>query len=243
MPETHMKSGVEYDFSISLQVKTGETPLIGTVTLYDNGVADEATAQTVDLTSGTRDLTFKHSFASALETGDDGFHEIRFEFTATGSDDYIEQNNLYYTYVKLENFNKILVLSGGGSSDEPIKQLLDIDDYKTLGQDGQPISTVVSLDVSAFTEEDYPKTVDQLREYDQVILNNVAYADMPTAEEEGFEEDFEKILYSYVYEYGGGLFTVGGNENGDVDTAHAYNRVDVRNSTYFKQLLPVEVIN
>lgn len=243
LPETHMKSGVEYDFSISLQVKTGETPLIGTVTLYDNGVADEATAQTVDLTSGTRDLTFKHSFASALETGDDGFHEIRFEFTATGSDDYIEQNNLYYTYVKLENFNKILVLSGGGSSDEPIKQLLDIDDYKTLGQDGQPISTVVSLDVSAFTEEDYPKTVDQLREYDQVILNNVAYADMPTAEEEGFEEDFEKILYSYVYEYGGGLFTVGGNENGDVDTAHAYNRVDVKNSTYFKQLLPVEIIN
>ena len=242
LPETHMKSGVEYDFSVSLQVKAGDAPLTGTVTLYDNGIADDATAQAVDLTGGTRELTFKHSFASALETHDEGFHEIRFEF-ASGSGDTIEQNNLYYTYVKLENFNKILVLSGGGSSDEPIKQLLDIDDYKTLGKNGETISTVVSLDVTEYSAAAYPKTIDQLREYDQVILNNVAYADMPTTDEEGFEEDFEKILYSYVYDYGGGLFTVGGNENGDVNTAHAYNRVDVRNSTYFKQLLPVEVIN
>ena len=79
---------------------------------------------------------------------------------------------------------------------------------------------------------DLPKTTNELRLYDQVILNNIANSDMP----EGFIEELEV----YVNQYGGGLFTVGGKDaNGN---AHAYNRADMA-GTLYQQMLPVQAIN
>ena len=82
-----------------------------------------------------------------------------------------------------------------------------------------------------------PKTLDALRAYDEVILLNVSNSDLP--------EGFDKILYSYVYEIGGGLFTVcGSTEDSTVDDpiANAYTRDDMY-GTLYQQMLPVEVIN
>jgi hypothetical protein len=95
------------------------------------------------------------------------------------------------------------------------------------------------LDVSVVNindSENLPKTVDELRLYDQVILVNVAYKNMP--------DGFDEMLYSYVYEIGGGLFTICGNEQntGDEWIANAYTREDMYGTTYQK-LLPVDIIN
>jgi len=90
------------------------------------------------------------------------------------------------------------------------------------------------------TATDLPKTLDALRAYDQVILNNVANQDMP--------EGFVEVLEQYVKDCGGGLFTVGGaDENpsatGENDRyiAHAYNRDDML-GTLYQQLLPIQAI-
>ena len=58
---------------------------------------------------------------------------------------------------------------------------------------------------------------------------------------------FDELLQTYVYEYGGGLFTVGGDkqttQNGEtITTANAYNRKDLMGSIY-QEMLPVEAIN
>jgi uncharacterized membrane protein len=84
-----------------------------------------------------------------------------------------------------------------------------------------------------------PKTVNELRMFDEVILCNVANKDLPAG--------LDKLLYSYVYDFGGGLFTVCGTEEGvtagsDNWTANAYTRDDMY-GTLYQEMLPVEIIN
>lgn len=89
--------------------------------------------------------------------------------------------------------------------------------------------------VSVLNVDDAPTTVEALTQYDEVILVNVAYADMPAG--------FEELLHRYVYDMGGGVLTVGGQNdmvNGQI-IPHAYNRSDIARSTYYKNMLPVQV--
>lgn len=89
--------------------------------------------------------------------------------------------------------------------------------------------------VSVLNVDDAPTTVEALTQYDEVILVNVAYADMPAG--------FEELLHRYVYDMGGGVLTVGGQNdmvNGQI-IPHAYNRSDIAQSTYYKNMLPVQV--
>ena len=53
-------------------------------------------------------------------------------------------------------------------------------------------------------------------------------------------EGFDVLLEEYVSEYGGGLFTIGGND--EQGEANAYNREDMRNTLY-QQMLPVQAID
>lgn len=181
------------------------------VTVYDNGVAGNS--KSVDLLAGVQTFRIEHSFAQG------GMHEIGFVFTSEG--DNVIQNNSYYSYLFLESFDKILLIDGGYNSSAMLGSLLG--DY--------------SLDIVQV--DDYPNmphSVDELRMYDQVILNNVSPLDMP--------EGFDECLYSYVYDYGGGMFTIGGNrvENGKA-VANAYNVSDMENAPLYHRMLPVQVID
>lgn len=92
------------------------------------------------------------------------------------------------------------------------------------------------VDVANIAAEDAPVTLEALRQYDEVILVNIANADMP--------ERFDEVLNTYVYDLGGGLFTVGGSrteESGET-VANAYNREDMY-GTLYQQMLPVEAID
>ena len=79
-----------------------------------------------------------------------------------------------------------------------------------------------------------PKSAQELRAYDEVILNNIANIDM--------ENEFVECLNEYVSKYGGGLFTCGGNDSINTSNPHSYNRDDMIGSLY-QQMLPVQVIN
>ncbi len=79
------------------------------------------------------------------------------------------------------------------------------------------------------TDANFPATVEELFAYDEIILNNIANADMP--------DGFADILHSYVSDFGGGLFTVGGDdENGQ---QHSYKPEDLFGTRY-GELLPIQ---
>lgn len=234
LPETHITAGQEIEIVVTVMANTYNKAdsISGTVTLIDNDVTDTETAQTLDFASGAREIVFKHTFAEAT-LADGGFHRLEFKIDTSANTD-MEVNNSYYTYVLIEHYNKVLVLESRNGDSDLLEGLLSSDDYKEVNDLGETVSTIKVMNIlNDNLNTDFPKTTDGLREYDQVILNNVSFSDMP--------DGFEDILYDYVYNYGGGLFTIGGND--DSDSTHAYSREDVANSVYYKQLLPVSLIN
>jgi len=124
---------------------------------------------------------------------------------------------------------RILVVESNVGESEAFMQLLEETEYE--------------ITVLCATDEHFPSTVEELFPYDEVILNNIANADMP--------DGFVEILHSYVNDFGGGLFTVGGNkvdENGNfiyengVPVPNAYNREDMF-GTLYQEILPVQAID
>lgn len=182
-----------------------------TVTLIDNDLA--GTPVNVKLLNGTINIEVEHTFLVP------GLHKM--EFLVESVDDEIQLNNKFITYVNLETYDKLLIVERELDESTELTGILENDN----------ITKVVSNDL-----EMMPKTIDELRVYDQVILVNVANADMPSG--------FVEILHSFVYDYGGGMFTIGGNkineENEEV--ANMYSREDMANTLY-QQMLPVQAID
>ena len=170
----------------------------------------------VNLKEGTQYIEVPFEFALP------GMHEMSFEIEANG--DTLIQNNIYNSYIYLEIFDRILILESQTGESDAIRRMLKDELNVTIKNIGD--------------SEGVPETVNELRAYDEVILLNVSNSDMP--------DGFIEILSTYVYEYGGGLFTVCGNkpDTNPYDeqwTANAYTRSDMYGSLY-QEMLPVEVI-
>ncbi len=190
-----------------------------TVTLADNG--KEAFAQSITVGLGEQQYTFKHEFSER------GLHSLRFTLTAEQGKDTLTQNNVYDAYYYIENFEDLLVIARDPAEAEAFRTLMS-EQYDT---------EVVGINDA----ENLPTTLDKLREYDEVVLFNISNADMPYG--------FIDVLYAYVHELGGGLFTVGGDRM-DYATGkpvpNAYNRNDMYEDgkpTLYQDMLPVQVID
>jgi Mg-chelatase subunit ChlD len=206
LPEYHVSVGDECSISVSLQSNSGNT---ATLKMTDNETLTQAT--TVSLAEGLQTFSFNYKFTT------EGMHELVFVVEANG--DNLTQNNTYYAYFNLEVFKNVLIIEQAEES-AALKELLTTDELYDV--------TVLNLRL----DDDIPTTVQELCDYDEIILNNIAYKDMP--------DGFDDLLYSYVYDYGGGVFTVGGNDS--EGNANAYNRSDLYGTTY-QSMLPVEAIN
>lgn len=207
LPETHTNVGdkVEVGFSVSSTTATAIS-----ASLYDNGKLVDS--ENFEVNSGLNKLYMDYTFTT------DGFHDVSVKIDSTT--DSLEANNEYHTYIDIEVFNKVLVIEREYGDSDEMESLLTSAGYTV---------TVVNI-VAEYDKA--PTTVNDLRAYDQVILNNIANADLP--------EGFVDILYEYVYEYGGGLFTTGGTDsNGE---ANAYSKSDLYN-TKLQEMLPVQAIN
>ena len=218
-PESGVAVNSEFEMTLTVQSNVeslgGEEDYEVAFTMSDNDAESEE--QIVKLTGGLQTITLRHTFELA------GLHRMSFRITDTsGAGDTLTQNNLYHAYYYLEVYDDILIIERTKGESDELYNILDEADYNT---------TVVTVSDT----EKMPSTVDELREYDEVILVNIANADMPSG--------FDVILNSYVYDYGGNLFTVGGRrtENGE-QVANAYNRDDLRNTLY-QEMLPVEAVD
>ena len=91
--------------------------------------------------------------------------------------------------------------------------------------------------VNVKDSEKMPASVEDLQNYDEVILVNIANRDMP--------QGFDKLLQSYVQDFGGGLLTVGGNtadSTPDNYKPNAYDKADMQ-GTLYQDMLPVEIMD
>ena len=169
----------------------------------------------IELKEGTQTVSIPYSFAWG------GMHVVSFEIVSEG--DTLLQNNTYYTHIYIETFTEILVIESIDDESGSLVSLL-----------GEELNVTV---VNAEDPTNMPDTIDKLRAFDEVILVNVSNDDMPVG--------FDQILYEYVHTYGGGLFTVCGNERNSTEdnwTANAYTREDMY-KTLYQEMLPVEIVN
>lgn len=203
---------VEDSFKIGL---TLQSSFVGAanVTLLDNG-EPVGEPHAIELVSGTQTAEFEHVFH------EQGLHALSFEIS--NDRDTLTQNNIFNSYIYLEVFDDLLIIERNADESAALAEIL-----------GEQFNVSV---VNVFNEEELPTELDELRQYDEIILMNIADADMPAG--------FDSILYSYVNEIGGGLFTVGGNrEDGEGGTvANTYDRQDMA-GTLYQQMLPVQAID
>lgn len=216
-PDYHIIVDQECDVGIEVSSRKGARSAV--IEVFDNGHFDsEKGSQTVDIAAGSQVVNFRMKFT------EDGLHEIMVKLSE--GDDKLEENNTYCSYLYIELYDHVLIIDQGkteGESDA-LGSLL-----------GQGDGAYVKYDVEQlhlFSSEHVPSTIEELLAYDQIVLNNISSEDLKLY---GLDE----LLYSYVYEYGGGLFTAGGNDS--EGNAHAYNRFDLRNSL-LQEMLPVQAI-
>lgn len=211
-PEYHINT--KEDCTIVVNIESNEATKAD-VTMFDNGVAVETKSE-IDLVVGEQKIAFNYAFEK------EGLHQINFSVAKT--DDVLVQNNSYTACYYLEVYNKLLIVERlEGESDALVEML------------GEDYEVTVTLVTDTNEKTGMPKTVDELRAYDQVILNNIANEDMPSG--------FDVILQSYVSDYGGGLFTIGGKKESDEGNmvANAYKESDMY-GTLYQEMLPVEAI-
>lgn len=209
LPNERLEVGKKFDAEITL-----ESSFMGAayITVKDNDV--ECASLPVDLKTGTQTVKLPIEFTLP------GMHELSFAIECNG--DVETENNKYSSYVYLEVFDRILIIEGAKDESAAISRAL---------QDEMKVTVINIHDVSSV-----PETVNELREYDEIILCNVANSDLP--------DGFDKALQSYVRDFGGGLFTVCGHKAGadpnTEDSAHAYTREDMTDTIY-QDMLPVEI--
>ncbi|MBQ9070201.1 MAG: VWA domain-containing protein [Clostridia bacterium] len=212
LPEHTLRHGEVFEVKVGLESSYDGS---ATISVFDNATIIGEPRE-IRLSRGVQEIELEVVFPVP------GLHKLNFEIESDG--DTLVENNSYNTYVNIEVFDKILIIESIANESESLRGIMT--DKKV---------TVIN----SYDEEKMPKTVDELRAYDEVILLNVSNADLP--------DGFDKILYSYVKDIGGGLFTVCGNKedanpSDSIFEANAWTREDMYGSLY-QELLPVEVIN
>lgn len=213
-PEQGIDVGEEFTVELVLQSTLATPDQDVKIKLFDNG--REVGAASVVINKAETVVPVP------IVLGERGMHELRFEVET--AKDTLTQNNAYHMFVNLETFDRILLIERYENESAKLQEILN------------EVYDVTAVSV----EQDLakiPTDLHEMAQYEQLILVNIAYSDMPAG--------FEALLNQYVYDLGGGLFTVGGrNEtvNGE-PVPHAYNREDLAHSTFYKQMLPINAVD
>lgn len=149
--------------------------------------------------------------------GTPGLHTLKVELSGY-SGDQIEENNVYYSYVNIETDKQILIIDGDGTQSTKMALMLNEMGYS----------------VTVRTPSNVPANASELTRYNEIILMNAC---LPTADNassyETLPSGYDKVLETYVHDYGGGLLTTGG------DRTYYFGGMD---GTAFDSFLPINVI-
>lgn len=147
-----------------------------TVTLFDGDT--QVGQQTVTVKGGKSVVQFD------LEASQEGFRVLRAEVAST--DDKYTENNSAESYTVVTDPPSVLIVAGESADGEPLKRALEATDIK---------ATLVNA-------EGLPHSVDQLADYDTIVLANVSVDAL------GVER--QQMLQVFVRDLGRGLVMLGG---------------------------------
>jgi len=187
-------AGESYEIPISIESSIATS---GDLVLYNGTKAVSKTAVTIKKGQNTYTLN-----TSSTTTGINSYH-----VEVLVNNDTVSQNNTKYAYIKITGKSNILIIDSSGTESTKLKSL--IKDLYTV--------TVV-------TPQKAPSTLADLRNYDEIILMNVANNDLPTG--------FDAILEEYVNKLGRGVLTTGGTNT------YYYGEMT---GTAFEKFLPVDI--
>ena len=243
-PDQSIVVDQSFEMKISLQSAVAVAEGGATLTLVDEYVDATGMEQKIEtpfkefsLVRGVQTIPIRHSFKAA------GLHRLHVEFES--ENDNLTLNNEFYSYYELYVHDKVLIVERYEGESLEIRRTISRDE-EFLEDSIFDAKDLFDVDTYNIFDEKLPRTVNELRAYDQVILVNISEADMQQA------DGFEDSLYLYVRDYGGGLFTVGGPErdedgaivmdqnNAKVPAQHSYNETDMKGSKY-QAMLPVNI--
>lgn len=216
---TEIVVGETFNVNVFVRCNSLENEEAAILRLYDNGI--QCGEMAIALKNGDVEIPV------SLTLKEWGMHELNFELITDNElfgaplADSVKINNSYRTYVNIEEFENVLLIERYEGEGATLASI--ISETKTVTD----ISVEDDLDM-------FPTNISEMAMYEQIVLVNIAYSDMP--------EGFEELLNRYVYDLGGGLFTVGGTNDygsGGSLVPHAYNREDIEKSKYYKSMLPV----
>lgn len=220
MPDYYVAKGEECSITVTVQSR-GENEI--SISMYDNDELSKEGKQVVTFEEGdsTKTITFLHSFDS------EGLHALSFEMDVY--DDILEHNNVYCSYYYLDIFNNILILQKEDNTSDDLIAMLNAE--------GSSSEKTYEITPVTITSELVPTSLDALRLYDQIILNNISNDDLE------LHEGLDEMLQSYVYDCGGGLFTVGGTSE-DSSAVNAYDPDDMntKEASVYREMLPVRAV-
>lgn len=225
-PNRTLAVGEEFEFELTVISSYNDN-----VTIW---LTDEAGSETytrdyreVSIEPGTQKIRVPYSYQAT------GHHELK--FVLDSAVDSQAENNIYFSYYDMGESVKILLVEKYKGESDALSKVL----REEKSEEELQLKTVLIGDTG-----NLPSTVDEMTEYDEIVLVNIAHKDMP----EGFEEN----LYEYVYIRGGGLYTVGGyqrdskgqiiyeDKDGElVPQAHSYVEEDME-GTLYQRMLPVD---
>jgi len=212
----------DYNIEVGRSVKIGvrlKSTIEGSVkiTLYDNDQPDAQVSERV--IAGTQLILLDHTFLVPAH------HYLYVTIECEDGDDTVLHNNIYYAYAFLDVYDKVLIIDKNNESQE-LFALIN-------GNYSFPVET---MDIS-----DVPDNLNDLSQYDQIILMNISNEDMILSAPSGFIE----LLHSYVSDLGGGLLTIGGRKLGK-EEANMYGREDMNPEgipSLYQEMLPVHCID
>ena len=188
--------------SVSFAIKSTSSTT-GKITFYeipqgstDISEAEEVYSSKLRIEKGSKSYNFKYM------ADDPGIHSVYAVVeTDDGSGDSIVQNNTLYSWFSIDDIPKILLVDGDGTQvTNKITSLIEKED----------------CDYEVVDTKDFPDSMEKLLEYDEIVLMNIDFADMPMGA--------TNLVKRYVEEIGRGLvFTCGSNSYDYNDGSFANN--------------------
>lgn len=166
----------------------------------------------------TRDIVVQKGTTTvdvAYEPNDVGINTIQASLSV--EDDLIEQNNTLYSWYTLDAEGHILIVDGDGRQTEQLENsAISFGDYH----------------VTVVRTSHFPQTLEEMLEYDEIILMNVDFSKEGTGGE--LPRNFDENIKRYVEEIGRGVLVTGGSNMYDAEN-------DIFVDSPLNELLPVHL--
>ncbi len=201
---TNGKVVVDGEVLINVQIKSTDN-VKGTLTIHDGDFAKE---EKINLVKGDNKFQFSYTPKGA------GIHTVYAEIDVNS--DTIEQNNQLSSWYKVDGIGSILIVDGDNL------QTGQLEDAGVLADIG------TEYEHKTIKPQDFPATMVELLNYDEVVLMNVDFTKMPVGSDE--------LIKRYVQENGRGLVVTCGSNSYDYG-----NDSYVEMSPGIREILPVDL--